>query len=270
VTTTWVWEEMTDPSLAGSIYFRPANAYGAGRAFVDLGHFAEEVVAINQAPANVALLYSQPSIFWEKKYAGTIQNIYTHLNFLGEKTTFVSEKMLQSGQIPKVKWIILPQATHVEDATIVALEKFHAAGGKVIHIGDDCLLYDQYHRARDLNVPHSPSLKFTFAKEPADTQIALRDLLKNAGDPPIELLDAATGKLAWNVEYRFVEHNGAHGGAQGGAMLVPLINFAKGAVTVKVPPLAGKNVIDLLSGETVNGNEPLTLEPMVPRLLHVQ
>ena len=69
VTTTWVWEEARDPSLSGSIFFRPANAYGAGRAFVDLGHFAPEVAAINQAPAQVALLYSQPSIFWEEKYA---------------------------------------------------------------------------------------------------------------------------------------------------------------------------------------------------------
>ena len=65
------------------------------------------------------------------------------------------------------------------------------------------------------------------------------------------MTDAGTGKIAWNVEYRFVPYNGA--------TLVPIINFAKTAVTVKVPPLAGKKVTDLLSGEAVDGGKPLTL-----------
>ncbi len=262
VTTTWVWEEARDPSLSGSIFFRPANAYGAGRAFVDLGHFAEEVAAINQSPANVALLYSQPSIFWEEKYQPTIQDVYTQLNFLGEKTTFVSEQMLQSGQIPKVQCIILPQATHVEDATALALAKFVADGGKIILVGDNNLAFDQYHRPRDaakLLPARANVLKFAFAKEAIDSQTTLRDLLKTCGETPIELTDAASGKIAWNVEYRLIDH--------GGATLIPMIDFAKEPQTVKMPTLAGKTLIDLLSGEAIDGDKPLTLAPMTPELL---
>ncbi len=258
-TTTWVWERAADGSLAGSIYFRPANAYGAGRAFVDIDRFAEEVAAINRAPARVALLYSPPSIFWEGKYAGAIHGIYTHLNFLGEKTTFVSERMLQEGRVPAgVRWIVLPQATHVEDATVTALSRYVSRGGNLIHVGEGNLAFDQYHRKRNVpgDLAGGPAVRgFVFQKETLDSQQVLRDILK-----PAELLDAG-GKLAWNVEYRLVRH--------GGATLVPIIDFAAEPVRVSCPAIAGKQVVDLLSGERVDPGA-IRLEPMVPRLLRAE
>jgi hypothetical protein len=259
-TTTWVWEKACDASLVGSIYYRPANAYGAGRAFIDIDRFADEVAAINLAPARIALLYSQPSIFWEGSYAGAIRDIYTRLNFLGEKATFVSEKILQQRRLPaRLRWIILPQATHVEEATVAALAEFVSGGGKIIRIGEDNLARDQYHRRR--NVPGSlvggPAVqKLEFQKDAAGSLQILRDILK-----PTELLEAASGKPTWNVEYRLVE--------QRGAMLLPIIDFAVEPVAVRCPAIAGKRVIDLLNGEEVDSGS-IKLEPMVPRLLRAR
>ena len=259
-TTTWVWEKAGDTSLTGSIYYRPANTYGAGRAFIDINRFADEVAAINRAPARVALLYSQPSIFWEEKYAAAIRDIYTYLNFLGEKTTFVSEKRLQDRPLPaSVRWIVLPQATHVEERTVAALAEFIAGGGKIICIGSGNLAFDEYHRKRKVpaGLVDGPAVaKFEFQKEASSSQRILQDILK-----PAELLDAASGKLAWNVEYRLVKHQGA--------TLVPIIDFAAGPITVRCPAIAGKRTIDLLSGEEVDP-AAIRLEPMVPRLLHSQ
>ena len=209
------------------------------------------------APPRIALLYSQPSIFWEGGYAGAIRDIYTRLNFLGEKATFVSEKMLQERRLPSgLRWIVLPQATHVEEATVAALAEFVARGGKIIRIGDDNLALDQYDRRR--KVPSSlldgPAVrKLDFQKDAAGGQQVLRKILK-----PVELLDAASGKPTWNVEYRLVDYRGS--------TLMPLINFAVGPVAVRCPALAGKHVIDLLSGEEVDPRS-IKLEPMVPRLL---
>jgi hypothetical protein len=259
-TTTWVWERAFDTSLVGSIYYRPANTYGAGRAFLDIDRFADEVAAINRAPSRVALLYSQPSVFWEEKYAGAIRDIYTRLNFLGEKTTFVSEKMLRERRLPaKVEWIVLPQATHVEDATVAALAQFLSGGGKIIHIGDANLARDQYHRERNvpLSLSDGPAVtKLDFQKNAAGSQQALQNLLR-----PAELLDAASGKPACNVEYRIILYHGA--------TLVPIISFAVEPTTVKLPAIAGKQVIDLLSGEAVDPSS-IKLEPMVPRLLRAR
>jgi hypothetical protein len=262
VTTTWVWEQPGDASLTGSIFFRPGNTYGAGRAFLDLGRHASEVAAINAAPPRVALLYSQPSIFWENNYFGTILNIYTHLTFLGEKVTFISETALAQGRIPpSIQCIVLPQATHVENATVDALRKFASAGKTLVQIGNDNLKYDQYHRDRTVPTELASSRKFEFSKDAADTQRALADLLKSIGAAPLELTDASTGKLAWNVEYRAVDHDGA--------TLMPIINFAANPVTVSFPSLSGKKATDLLSGDGADLAK-LKLDPMVPMLLRVQ
>ncbi len=60
-TTTWVWEKAGDTSLTGSIYYRPTNTYGAGRAFIDINRFADEVAAINRArPASRCSTPSRP------------------------------------------------------------------------------------------------------------------------------------------------------------------------------------------------------------------
>lgn len=57
-TTIWVWETAADPSLAGSIYFRPANVYGAGRAMLDLNRLAYRGhgYQCSQTPRRPALL----------------------------------------------------------------------------------------------------------------------------------------------------------------------------------------------------------------------
>jgi beta-galactosidase GanA len=83
-TTIWVWNEPA-PGLLGNIYLRPANIYGVGQALLDANRLSGELAAINQARPRVALLYSQPSIFWESGYGGSIMNLHTQLKFVGEK-----------------------------------------------------------------------------------------------------------------------------------------------------------------------------------------
>jgi hypothetical protein len=263
VTTTWVWEEATDPTLVGDIFFRPANIYGASRAFLDLARFAPEVTAINDAPPQVAILYSQPSIFWEENYRTNTWDIYTHLNFLGQKCTFVSEKMLREGRVPNVKWIIVSQATHVENATVEGLKKFVAAGGKLLFVGENNLAFDQYHRRRDsLPSELATTTKFTWPKNnDAEAQHTLHDLLAAGGLNLTEAHDGKSGDFAYAVEYRIVD--------QGGRKLMPVINFNKDATIVKFPQLAGKVATDLLSDESVD-LQNLSLPPMTPMLLEVK
>jgi hypothetical protein len=263
ITTTWVWEPDTSAGLGGSIFFRPGNTYGAGRAFLDLGRFANEVAAINAAPARVALLYSQPSIFWSGDYFGDILDLYTRLNFLGQKTTFVSEKQLREGKMRAgIKCIILPQATHVEDATIEGLKTFIASGGKVLAYGKGNLEFDPYHRSRKLPADLKMS-EFEFQKDPRsqpEQQEKLRGLLKSAGIEGVALVDSQTGQQAWNVEYRTIDDHGT--------TLIPVINFAADAVMMKFPSLAGRKAIDLLSRDSIDLDH-LKLAPMVPLLIRL-
>jgi hypothetical protein len=255
-TTIWVWESAGDPSLGGSIYFRPANVYGAGRAMLDLNRLSPEVEAINAAKPRVALLYSQPSIFWEEKYKGTIQSLYAVLNFTGENVTFVSERQLAAGTAPKVQWIIVPNATHVLASTPPGLAAFVKSGGKVLLAGKASLSRDEYDRPLAAATDY-PVIELT------GTNPEAADVLRRAMSPLAfnELRDAASGRPAWGVEFHVVRH--------GGAMLVPMDNFNAAAVTVCLPRPARQHAIDLLSGEQMDLSA-VPLEPMVPRLLQIR
>jgi len=254
-TTVWVWETAADSSLVGSIYFRPANGYGAGRAMLDLDRLAPEVTALNTANPRVALLYSQPSIFWEAQYAGTLRSLYTVLSFMGENVTFVSERQLAEGTAPKVRWLLVPNATHVLPSTPVAVAAFAKSGGKVLLVGKESLRHDEYDR------PLSPFADYPAMElagdEPA-TAAALHEKLA-----PLQLndlRDVKTGKPSWGVEYRVVPF--------GKVKLVPLINFNNEARQVQLVGWPQKQGLDLLSGENVELGS-ISAETMVPRLLQL-
>jgi hypothetical protein len=254
-TTIWVWENGTDSGLGGSIYFRPANVYGAGRAMLDLNRLATEVTAINTAKPRVALLYSQPSIFWEEKYRGSMQSLYTALNFMGEAVTFISERQLAEGNAPKVDWLIVANATHVLPSTPAAIAAFAKSGGKVLLVGKESLSRDDY------ECPLKSVADYPTIEPGADDQTTM-SLLRKALEPIQlgHLVDGTTGQPAWGIEFRIVKQRKAE--------LVPLINFNKETRTVKLPGRDGARAVDLLSGQRMDLNG-ISLEPMAPRLLKI-
>lgn len=256
VTTTWVWEEANDPSLVGSIYYRPGNIYGACRAFLDMNRFAAEVSAINRAKPRVALLYSPASIFWGDKYQSTIYSLYTQLNFLGEAITFVSEQQLAEKRAAKVQAIIVPQATHVTSRTVAALEAFVADGGKLILIGESNLLHDEYNRRRELpNRIRQATTQVAPSKDERDSAEALHQALSKLGFNLADVLEPR-GRHAWRIEYRVVQH--------AGTTIMPIINLGPDAQTVRLPE-GFTQAVDLLSGQVMSG--ALVLPSMVPHLL---
>jgi hypothetical protein len=259
-TTTWVWEEAGDSSLAGSIYFRPANVYGAGRAMLDLNRFAGEAAAINRLPPRVALLYSPPSIFWEDAYKGTMLSCYRQLNFLGEPIDFISERQLAQGRMPTNEWIVAPAATHVADATAKALRRFVEAGGHLAAAGTNNFAWDEYHRARASGeIPRA--MQLPALKSEQESAAALRETLAGGGVELGRVNDAVTGEPVWGVEFR----RAAHAGKQVLAMMA----MDGQSRAVRVPELKSAAVVDLLSGERIDPDQ-VPLEPMTPRLLEAQ
>lgn len=256
-TTIWVWEQAADQSLAGSIYFRPANVFGAGLAMEDLNRLGREVMAINQAKPTAALLYSQPSIFWDEKYQGTIYSLYTALNFLGQNITFISERELANGKAAKVPWLVVPSASRVLNTTSKALARWARSGGKVLLVGKDSLRRDEYDRELSQGTDKFPTIELAANDEA--TAALLHETMASMPVEPVR--DTSTGKPAWAVEYRIVK--------QGGSMLIPIINFNKEAKTVSFPARTARPARDLISGEDVK-LDSVRLESMLPRLLKVQ
>jgi len=255
-TTMWVWEEPGHRSVRGSIFVRPANVYSAGRTMLDLNRLSEQVAAVSSAKADVAMLYSVPSIFWEADYEPAVYSTYIALTFLGRQITFISERQLAAGRLPEAKWIVLPKATHVTPPAVAALRRWVRGGGKVLAVGPGNLARDEYHRQRGQD--KIPPLAAVLDLSGDDRALAarLREALGGGGTQHTALMDVDGRSFAWGVEYRVVPHRGR--------VLIPMIDHLRKPTTVRLA-LPGR-AKDLLTGRDVNP-AAIALQPMTPLLL---
>lgn len=257
-TAVWVWGEAADEKsdLYGSIYFRPADVFGAGRAWLDAQRLAGQVASIIRAKPHVALLFSRTSLFWQPGYRECIQSAYTALDFLGEPVTFVTEKELADGNVPDVAAIVIPQATHVSDATCRGVQDFAKHGGRLVFVGSDNLAKDQYDRGRS-DVSELKGSQLSWPSDDRKMQTQMEPVLKSIRSyNPI--VDMQTGRQAFGIEYRVVEVSGK--------LYVSAVNMSNTSLAIDVPALGAGRVKDLLSGENLNASR-IEMPPMQPRML---
>ncbi len=77
---------------------RPANIFSMGEAMLDLARLSKEMAGISEMKAEVALLYSVPSLYWDERYPEILASAYTALTFMGHPVTFISEAQLIEGR----------------------------------------------------------------------------------------------------------------------------------------------------------------------------
>ncbi len=231
----WVWAEvgLYPEPLSGSIYFRPACMYAAGRTMFDINRLSEEVAAISTAKASVGFLYSFPSIFWEGgegwfpegTYWEQVVKIREALNFMGVANTFVSERQLKEGKASEFDVIILPRTTHVLDSTIKPLQKFIKKGGVVLMASDEELKYNQYHQSRTLPKAFDEAVRVATTGNSLDIGEQLKPIFAGKGIVPVPLY-YSDGKPAWDIECRLVK--------QKDRTLVSMMNFLREPQTVSL------------------------------------
>lgn len=156
-TTTWVWERTLDAhsGFTGSILHRPACVEAVGRTTLDLNRLSVEVAALQAVPAPVAVLWSQASSTWRGDAHGQdVKRAYVAANFAGVPVGFVNERdaaRYANGELPRAwaaaKLIIVSGASHLPAETVAALEKFAAAGGRILRLGE-CGTHDETGRER--------------------------------------------------------------------------------------------------------------------------
>jgi hypothetical protein len=251
----WIWSEPAGASSQGCITLRPANVYASARAMIDLNRLAPEVRAINEAPADVVLLYSMTSLVWEEDYPAVIKNLYGLLTQLGCKVTFVSERQLAAGKIPTAKLVILPHVTHVAEGTVAILDRLQREGAiELLPVGNGNLAFDEYGKPIGvaLKLPEPLSLGGTDARADLDALVAV--LGNRLTMPP--LIDARTGKRAMGADYRVINYKGGR--------LISIINLMHRPMVLK---MSSEGVAtDLIGGGfvkldqiTVASGEPLLL-----------
>jgi len=253
--TLWVWEDhgydlfKKRHDFVGSIYRRPMGIMAIHDAAADANRLVLEIREAFLVKPQIALLYSLPSEIHSATYEGTSKQVYQATCYAGRKVGFISEAQLQAGELGATKIIIAPATAYIMPETAVALEKFTAAGGTLIKIGE-CFIMDQYCRPLKTSV-HGVSFPAEIVKRPE--QLA-RELAS--------IEEGKIGPLPVNVKAPGVEWRATP--MADGATLVYLINLQEKSLPVKLS-FNGK---DLLSGKAYGS--AFELAPQVPLLFKAQ
>lgn len=144
-------------SLAQSWSYSLADVGELMRVALDVRRLNKEIAAFVEAPAEVAILYSQTStlqlppemLTWQTTpYLAEVNNTYQASQYLDAKVTFVTERQALSGRLDAYKLLLVPGARNLPSAVVEAIWKYAANGGHVL-IVPESLLGDEYNHAKD-------------------------------------------------------------------------------------------------------------------------
>ncbi|MFC2113064.1 beta-galactosidase, partial [Bacteroidota bacterium] len=246
-TKTWYWSRRANGSpgrfseeFYGSVLVQPRllNEYGVGLA--ELNAFGKEVVALERAPKQICLLYSESSAIQSVDYLNNQMITYEALQFTGLPVGFVTENDLITSGLPEsCRWLVVADASHVSQHTLDWLRDYIKGGDKLLIIGDNALKYNEY------GIPYSSDqLAFIFGTEELDVmspQILLGKIealmAKTDVKRSIRCIDNMNNQTAWGVMCRSVEFDGGY--------LVCLINLSSVQKEVSLE-LNGKTVSETL------------------------
>lgn len=262
-TTLWVWERAKpwipgyEPSFIGNVMDRPGCAEMTGITCLDLNRFAEEVTALQNAKAPVAMLFSIPSIARATgDYMYPLLRLYTALNFCGVKVDLISERQVAQGKAEDYSMIVIPAAASVQQTTFEALKRLPRRVRLVLQ--GACFEKDPYNRPYPAEeVAAIRARAMVIDPRITDARTIWPSIMKEFAWlsvlPEVSVIDAASGEPVWGVEWLPAR--------VGGRTVINLANLGTEAVEVKVL-LRGKEVAvrDLFS---LGGRERLgRLEPM--------
>jgi len=266
--TMWVWERsMPDKSWShpfyGNVMDRPGCAQAVGTTCMDLNRFADEVTALKNAAAPVAILYSRVATAKSDNYLDAVNRAYTALNFCGVKIDFITEKQLARGEGAQYRMVVLPAAENVLDSTVEAIETLPVST-RIVILGDS-LHKDPYGRVRPAGKLASVQKRAIMFPVNADPQkdlwpIMLHELGKAKALPDISVVGAETGKPVWGVEWLPAR--------MGGGTIINVVNLLSKPVDIRI--IEGNKKIEARNLLSLGGRAQVGhLKPITPVLIRV-
>ncbi|MBQ2614113.1 MAG: beta-galactosidase [Clostridia bacterium] len=272
----WLWDRYSR-SKNGTIYFnslltaRPDSVATLGKTTLDLNRLAKEVVALQDAKSEIAVLYSDTSVPYNDEMLDIIRSVSASLGENGQKTRFVVESQL--GTMMDYKAIIIPGSVSVRKDTLEQLNRFVQQGGELIILGDKALSLNEYgdkHSERLVSAVKSKAVCLTY--EDAGTTIAgvskqtikkaITTLVQELKLDTVVVKDKATGETVTDADWITAEYDGAY--------IINLCGYTWEDREVEVY-LNGQKVT--ASEDLINFGkygETITLEGHVPLLLRVE
>ena len=267
----WLWGRSED-TLAS--FRNPTAQYRAdcmaafGKTTFDLNRLGEEITTLKNVKAGVAILYSENSVSYNRQYQNSLYKSYVAAMQCGVKTDIVTESKI--GLLNRYKAVIIPEASHVSDATLDGIYDFVLNGGRVLMIGEHSLSYTPENTSR------GEDQRLTAIKNAATVADANANFV-NMDTSSAQNLDVYIKALAQQCGLDYTVCVDESGNAvsdleitaadDAGGLLVNLCNYSQSTVNVRINH-NGETVCGFENAE--NGDiysDMIALEPYKPLLL---
>lgn len=155
---SWVWADLDysaysklkRPDLKGGFFRRPSAILAQSEALLDANRVAADIIAFNEAPEQVGILYSPTNIIYNINEASApTEELYTLLNFCGRKVGFLSERKVAAGEFRDYKVLFLPAVWNIDRKAAEKLADFVRRGGR-IYTWRGAPRKDEFNRAFDV------------------------------------------------------------------------------------------------------------------------
>jgi len=271
----WIWDR-SSRTKNGTIYFnslltaRPDSVATLGKTTLDLNRLSKEVVALQEADADIAVLFSNNSVPYTEEMLDIIRTTSASLGENGQKTRFVVETQME--KLKEYGTLIVPNSIAVKAETLDAIKQFVDNGGKLLIIGDSALTVNEYGDKHDAAVvAHIKQKAVCMDFEDAGTTIsgeskkaikaAITQIVKEKGLDTVQFVDKATGKALADADWITAEYDGSY--------IINLCSYTWDVREVELY-IHGEKVTE--TEDLINFGkygESITLEGHVPMLLKV-
>lgn len=238
----------------------------------DLNRLGNEVAAIKDRKADVALLYSHPSRSYESFYMNSLYNAYLATQYNGVKPFFLIEDQME--RLKEFDTLIVPEAIHVKRQVLDTIVEFVRDGGRLVMIGNDCLSYDENNQPMPQElldeikakaiILESESKKGEYYSASADTVGSfLENIFRESGKIKVELKDSETGAKVEDTEVLWAEYNDSY--------ILNICSYDWDATKNIVIEIDGKKVeamTDLL--ELEDWGDTVELQPYTPVMVQIK
>ncbi len=154
ISNIWVYGRTQESGNAwsDSIMHRPDVMKATGRASLDINRLADEITALQNKDAEIAIVFSDASRRYDRNHMNALYQSYKAAIYSGFRVAVVDEQSILEGKADKCQAIILPNVKYLSED---AINKLASSGAKKIIIGDNCAKYDCYKRTHKSSITTS-------------------------------------------------------------------------------------------------------------------
>lgn len=250
---------------------RPDTVAALGKMTLDLNRLSKEIVAIQDAEANIGMLYSINSIPYTNDWMNAIYTAYSAAGENGQKVRFITESQLE--KLGDVKTLIVPHCPSVTDATFEAIKKFAEKGGRVLVIGSDSLGKNEYGENRnqdavDTLLRETEIVEVSLVGTDLDANSvdavysAISNIIKEEKYSIITIIDKSTGEPVKDIEYLYTEYEDKY--------IINICTYRDDDVDVQI--VLNGNIVDNMTDmvEMDNYSDTITISSYTPALISIE